>query len=147
MRAERRAAAARDDARRARADRHAGRRFDEARGDAQNARRLADQTGDLETQLDALVVESLAAAGAGRPGAASVACAAASTIATVDIGLAVRARVLCAIGATRARDGQHDEAVTTLHLAGALAEALGDRETAHETAQALEQITANDSDQ
>jgi hypothetical protein len=50
-------------------------------------------------------------------------------------------------GATRARDGQRAEAVATLHLAAALAEAVGDRETAHETAHALGLIAASDSEQ
>jgi hypothetical protein len=53
--------------------------------------------------------------------------------------------VLGAIGATRARDGQRDEAVAMLHLAAALAEAAGDRETASEAARALAQVSPNDS--
>jgi hypothetical protein len=123
--------------------RHAHRRFDEAGDDARTARRLAEHAGDVEVQLDALVVDALAAAAAGRLDAATTACAAASAIATVDISIAARTRVLGAIGAVRARAGQRDEAVTMLQLAASLAEAIGDRETARETARALAYVAAN----
>ncbi|MEO7736451.1 MAG: hypothetical protein ABIY55_36165, partial [Kofleriaceae bacterium] len=105
--------------------RHARGRFAAASDDARHARVLADQAGDLERQLDALVIEATAAAAAGQPDVARAACRAALAIASGDIGLAVRARLLAAIGADRARDGKHDEAIATLHLAAALGEALG----------------------
>jgi tetratricopeptide (TPR) repeat protein len=117
--------------------RHAHHRFDEALDDARSARRLAEHAGDAEAQLDALVVEAHAATGAGRLDAATAACAAASAIATVDISISARTRVLGAIGAVRARAGQRDEAITMLQLAASLAEAIDDRETALETARAL----------
>jgi tetratricopeptide (TPR) repeat protein len=121
--------------------RHANQRFEDARSDARAARRLAEHAGDVEIQLDALVIEALAAAAAGRLDAATAACAAASAIATVDISIAARTRVLGAIGAVRARAGQRDEAITMLQLAASLAEAIGDRETASETERALAYVT------
>jgi eukaryotic-like serine/threonine-protein kinase len=122
--------------------RHARGRFDDARDDARGARRLAEQTGDREAQLDALVSEALAAAAAGQGDAASAACAEASAIATLDIGIAARTRVLGAIGATRARDGQLGEAITMLQLAASLAEALGDHPTANEARRELAHAAA-----
>ena len=107
--------------------RHARGRFAAAADDARHARVLAEQAGDLERQLDALVMEATAAAAAGQPDVARAACHAALAIATGDIGLAVRARLLAAIGADRARDGKPDEATATLHLAAAIRDAIGGR--------------------
>jgi tetratricopeptide (TPR) repeat protein len=104
-------------------------RLDEACRDARRARQLAEDAGDLETQLDALVVEASAASANGLGDVAAAACARAAAIATVDTTVAIRTRVLGAIGATRARDGKREEAATMLHLAAALAEATGDTAT------------------
>jgi eukaryotic-like serine/threonine-protein kinase len=119
--------------------RHARRRFEDACQDARRARRLAERAGDLELQLDALVADAVSATAAGRIDAASAACTAAGALATADIAVAVRARVLAAIGAVRAQTGQLDEAITTLRLAASLAEALGDRDTARQVARTLSQ--------
>jgi len=107
--------------------RHARGQFVAACLDARGARVLADQTGDLEAELDALVVEATAAAAAGQLDVANAACAAALAVATADISVAMRIRLLEVIGAARARDGKHDEAIATRQLAAALAAAMGTR--------------------
>jgi eukaryotic-like serine/threonine-protein kinase len=123
--------------------RHSRGRFEDACQDARRARRLAERAGDLELQLDALVADAVSSTAAGRLDAASAACTAASALANPDIAVAVRARVLAAIGAVRARTGPPDDAITTLRLAASLAEALGDRDTARQVAWTLSQTGAN----
>jgi hypothetical protein len=56
-----------------------------------------------------------------------------------DVDVAVRARILAAIGLDRVRAGQPDAAAPALQLAAALAEVLGDSLTASAVAQVLRQ--------
>jgi eukaryotic-like serine/threonine-protein kinase len=120
-------------------------RFAAARDDARSARRAAEQTGDaggqigaqIGAQIDALAIEALTSAAAGDPAAASAAITAALALDADDVDVAVRARILAAIGLDRVRAGQPDAAAPALQLAAALAEILGEPVTATAIAQVL----------
>ncbi|HEX3478836.1 MAG TPA: protein kinase [Kofleriaceae bacterium] len=135
--------------------RYARGRFAATRDDARSARRAAEQIGHAEVhaaahaavhaevhaevQIDALAIEALAATAAGDPAAASAAITAAVALDADDVDVAVRARILAAIGLDRVRAGQPDAAAPALQLAAALAEVLGDPVTAAAVAQVLRQ--------
>jgi len=125
--------------------RYARGRFAAARDDARSARRTAEQPGraevhagvHAEVQIDALAIEALAVTAAGDPAAASAAITAAVALDADDVDVAVRARILGAIGLDRVRAGQPDAAAPALQLAAALAEVLGDPLTSTAVAQVL----------
>jgi tetratricopeptide (TPR) repeat protein len=123
--------------------RYARGRFTAARDDARSARRAADQAQAEaradQVPIDALAIEALAAAASGDPAAASAAITAAVALDADDVDVAVRARILGAIGLDRVRAGQPDAAAPALQLAAALAEVLGDPLTSAAVTRVLRQ--------